>query len=91
VSNLRPTPGPWDARTTTFYGTSIVAVTAITGEHIASVGRPDSGDQRANARLLAAAPQLLEACERVLERDTGLSDTSCDELRAAIRIATGKL
>lgn len=44
----------------------------------------------ANARLIAAAPDLLEACEAVLLRDDVANDEIGDILRAAIAKAKGQ-
>jgi hypothetical protein len=51
----------------------------------------------ANARLIAAAPDLLEACQmlmrQIVEGDTVVfeeSDSACDKIEAAIKKATGE-
>lgn len=55
-------------------------------------GYPDEGSTQANARLIAASPALLAACERAadllasLGYDTG---TTAEECRAAIELARG--
>lgn len=54
------TPGPWR----TEYETRIESGPVVAGKgwRIAEVGRdPESGDWRCNARLIAAAPELLNA------------------------------
>lgn len=61
---------------------------------------PESGAERvANARLIAAAPDLLEACEAVAEvlgklpigdPLIGEAHTACKKARAAIAKATGR-
>jgi hypothetical protein len=54
-------------------------------------GMPDS---KANARLIAAAPELLEACKEALEHFNkyvpGIALDCVDSLRMAINRATGK-
>jgi hypothetical protein len=56
------TPGPWDnnSRRTVVRETS-------TGEWIADVGGHTTPEAHENARLIAAAPELLAAAERVSE------------------------
>jgi hypothetical protein len=61
------TPGPWKAERHGACGAFI-----IDGEHwqdvgIASVNRYDRHDVEANARLIAAAPELLAECERLVK------------------------
>jgi len=49
-------------------------------------------EREANARLIAAAPDLLEACEAVLKRLEGhsqLSDAEFDALESAVTKARG--
>jgi hypothetical protein len=48
----------------------------------------DSERMEANARLIAAAPDLLEACRQSLRR-TSMSDGLRDEIEAAIAKAEG--
>jgi hypothetical protein len=92
-----PTPGPWiiDKRCSTR-----VCLPIENNRGIASTGGYFSNDQdvaeenEANARLIAAAPDLLAACEAALE--DGPHNASCglhlevvDVLRAAIAKAKG--
>lgn len=51
----------------------------------------DGRDVVANARLIAAAPELLEACEACLARDDIADDELGVILRAAIAKARGQL
>ena len=63
-----PTPGPWEARK--FGDTKSVSIYAVSGNlSLASVREP------ANARLIAAAPDLADLCRR--------TQLLFDELRAA--------
>lgn len=55
----------------------------------------DSENQKPNARLIAAAPDLLAACQAALERleasqppANGATETVCKQLKAAIAKAT---
>jgi hypothetical protein len=86
------TPGPWH----TGEGKAATIVYTDIGFAICDAkvfhGRHGQGESNANARLLAAAPDLLEACETALEN---LSPLYCGDhlvitrLRAAIAKATG--
>ena len=94
------TPGPWQIK-------HRVNIIGSTGRSVASAGgyttNTDNGEHilenEANARLIAAAPDLLEACKEAedwLEEHGG--DQNCDpglrgllrQVRSAIDKATGK-
>lgn len=101
------TPGPWEASTPeperqgplTWYNEPW----SISGEngqkHIANISTmfaAEEAEDRANARLIAAAPELLEACKRVLRainwgytEDRMSDDEQAALLSAAIAKATG--
>lgn len=95
------TPGPW--RTVNLTGEFIgieaadgypVARTVIESANLRRVGRRASvpGENQANARLIAAAPSLLEACQRVLawaDRNNTQPRWLYDVLRSAIDKARG--
>lgn len=84
------TPGPWvelhdfDGDYGIFGGPNLVAVT-----------NHDTDEDHANARLIAAAPEMLEALEELLGRVQGLLGGEPAELwckaDAAIRKAKGEL
>lgn len=86
------TPGPWR------YDRCNSSPT--TGEHMIAGGKPGylaevrdcgSGDVSANARLIAAAPDLLEACKAVDEATRGGDyEAAFKAVRAAIAKATGE-
>ncbi len=86
------TPGPWkiiDIPNADSMG--IVPVMRPPGvkprdlEDIASVSKSaEHYDAKANARLIAAAPRLLAACERVLQLQVS---TGADEVWAAVKKA----
>ena len=77
------TPGPWEAEGRDIYGADGFSVAEFDGVFIAreadgrlhpsaagqSIERPDD-EVAANARLIAAAPDLLEALKRVRDLDT---------------------
>lgn len=81
------TPGPWELEIITS-----AYVTACDGTHIADVHHGSTATAKAegsaNARLIAAAPELLEALEFVIR---GVPDTweGVQKARAAIAKATG--
>lgn len=93
----RHTPAPWTIDNRAIYGTN-----GMLKPFIASV-EDDHGDGEtaANARLIAAAPDLLDACRCALADLEGLAEANCfslgdpahltiKELRAAIVKATGE-
>lgn len=105
MSESRHTPGPWklsnDAQ-----GPCIVMHPTLEGVAIASltnIHEPVNGfveieaagapERTANARLIAAAPELLAACETMLAligpHDTGLA-SAANLMRAAIAKAKGE-
>ena len=65
------TPGPW--RTSHHGYPTLYQVHAFIEPGIAGLWSPDgNGEQQANARLIAAAPDLLAACKVALEVIAGL-------------------
>jgi hypothetical protein len=66
MSTFKHTPGPWDAvdkRPDGFTGYSVFSG----NQFVAYVGDSDRVTPvEANARLIAAAPELLEACQKLL-------------------------
>ncbi len=82
------TKGPWNRLTPT---TSIVAED---GTGVATANN-DNVDWPANARLIASAPELLEACKATVRRCTcrieGKGDCqSCEQAKEAIQKAEAK-
>lgn len=104
MSDTKPTPGPWWVDETSYehlevltddhrqyviataadlrdYATGNDAIDAIT---VAAL----DGESRANARLIAAAPDLLEACEALLsavDLDSGRSMRTIADAMAGLR------
>lgn len=69
MTNATHTPGPW-AFTADMYGLDnmrVFGVNDATGNGIANCGYDGRGECKANARLVAAAPDLLETLETLLE------------------------
>lgn len=100
VSNATHTPGPWIAveslaiRTTN--GSTLAQVRwddFWDGDDIAARPRRDDEQAKANARLIAAAPELLEALEGVLRTEDSrfrLSDDDWSVFRQLARSAIAK-
>ena len=104
------TPGPWWlGRDPSHFGslTSITGGSDSTGgiRSVAEVGGLDIDEAEANARLIAAAPDMLEACQSFIARWETLSSESANmmerrdldnlarsatAIRAAIAKAEGK-
>lgn len=94
--NTEHTPGPWSR------ADSVVVTTMETHHYMTwiancSVGGAGSSEQLANARLVAAAPELLDALKDAIELIESLDgkDNSCapmtdiSDLRAIVAKATG--
>lgn len=97
MSNAKHTPGPWVARAglsnwsiTTAYGQRTFAIALINSERV---------EQEVNARLIAAAPELLEALKALMGHDDKIQvaiggnlryvGAFMDRARAAIAKAEG--
>ncbi len=65
------TPGPWKATTCSDNGFSVKGPDGKSVAAYASSGRRDRGEQWANARLIAAAPELLELTKALLDLANG--------------------
>jgi hypothetical protein len=95
MENAKHTPGPWRSeRGNGDYGRN---VTADNGRRI--VCETICAEHEANARLIAAAPELLEALHSILEHSREFGDIEdCetmlarieDKVRAAIAKAEGR-
>ena len=92
-TNTQHTPGPWnvgDDSPNDYEGPIIDtrdrAVAVITIDHETE----STPEDRANARLIAAAPELLAMLERVLDGVLRLPPLDIEQALAAIIKATGK-
>ena len=93
------TPGPWKLHHPTPHDFRILAPSGEAPTTIARLAVAQAGTSRrvnANARLIAAAPELLEACRGIMYAfdgehiDAGEWHAEIDELRAAIAATTGE-
>lgn len=80
MSEVRHTPGPWKITAASFTIKAAAVGTVV-------YGNPDNPNRLADARLIAAAPDLLEALKGVL-RVADRATTEFDAARAAIAKAT---
>ena len=93
MSAIKYTPGPWETR----FGATDQVFVADGGPRICVVMPKHQEPYRAyaedaaNARLISAAPELLEALQRVVKADDdqALDSGDIDVARAAIAKATG--
>lgn len=89
------TPGPWTMHPRFDDGAEVRAIAPVAWCSVAStVGSSgsqsiDAAEARANARLIAAAPDLLRALER-LERLSGSAMMTDDPAREGARAAVAK-
>ena len=83
MENAKPTPGPWIISDS---GQTIIAQSATTAEWgvVASLTRDFSAHWEANARLLATAPELLEALRASAQALSVLSGKATEATRAMI-------
>lgn len=95
----RHTPGPWETLGTLVWApkahANVAAVSALREGNFVAYTRPEIGDPNseeihANARLIAAAPELLEACQRIAADGYGTALGDLEFLKAAIAKAEGR-
>jgi hypothetical protein len=77
---MKPTPGPWGIKTTET-GTKAI-FSGSSGAWVAHTVRHLSSTQEANARLIAAAPDLLESIEGLIE--------ACESMKATFGVIRGE-
>lgn len=92
MNDTKHTPGPWLVRQIHDEQVDVVKGDFPKGHAIATISTWGDAELIANAHLIAAAPELLAACEQAL-RESGCDGDLCgwnwhDIMRAAIAKAT---
>lgn len=82
------TPGPWETLAYISHEQQTDFILVKIGRRVHMVGYSD--EDKANARLIAAAPELLEALEAILEDAFGGMDTLARIQAAEAAIAKAK-
>lgn len=94
MANASHTPGPWgidsDGASVCHLGGPRTICRADTYVPGPRYRKPLDNADRANLRLIAAAPDLLEACRAILSLTTDEPSPAWDLVRAAIRKAEGQ-
>lgn len=93
MEELKFTPGPWFEHRegfSTVYVESKLRDGVI--QEVAACGPTEAGSEQqlANAKLIAAAPELLEALQLIMDGDFYMPKESADAARLAITKALGK-
>jgi hypothetical protein len=87
--NATHTPGPWRVFTTP--AGKIIGIGELTGDGVTDarfcLWRGDSAEAEANARLIAAAPELLAALKGILEDDAHTTSLADQRARWTSRMA----
>lgn len=87
---MKHTPGPWKLKKWNIYGADGYGVTSIPDASPSEGGNPPV--DKANAKLIAAAPQMLEALIAFLtDQDECISGRTSRLCLAAVRKAGGEL
>lgn len=82
------TPGPWETLSFSQHELQTDFAMVKIGKRVHMVGYSD--EDKANARLIAAAPELLEALEALLDYENGIQKAQAEQMaRAAIAKAGG--
>jgi hypothetical protein len=88
---MNHTPGPWTTRESPEHWGRIDVIIHSEDTDVATAWRGGTEANRANANLIAAAPDLLEALEEVLGWETLCPIEVYERARAAIRKARGEV
>lgn len=90
-SEFKGTPGPWRAAIRRGY-VAVMAGPQVATKAIADCRTVDTEypESVANCHLIAAAPDLLEACQFVLDNAGGPPVDMLSKIRAAVRKALGE-
>lgn len=94
MNEFKGTPGPWEVEDNGYFY-DINAVRGTVGNVCSSISWFDNGEHRgpvamANAQLIAAAPELLEALQIIMNSDFYMPKESADAARVAIAKALGE-
>ena len=97
MSTLKHTPGPWEVidraqqhNTDALHRYLIMQPEGNNTFIAKTIKEYDSVDDLSNARLIAAAPELLDALRLVLAHDGALTGADWTAIRAAIAKAEGE-
>lgn len=83
------TPGPWETLSFSQHELQTDFAMVKIGKRVHMVGYSD--EDKANARLIAAAPDLLAALEALLDYENGIQKSIAEQMaRAAIAKAGGE-
>jgi len=87
-NNTKHTPGPWKVSD---YGNDFFVIISDKDYHVAKVGKFGEGGNKANAKLIAAAPELLAFVKKVLPylNATGTNGNHYVKEGAALLIKAG--
>lgn len=84
------TPGPWETLSFSQHELQTDFAMVKVGKRVHMVGYSD--EDKANARLIAAAPELLAALEALLDYENGIQKAKAEQMaRAAIAKAGGEV
>jgi hypothetical protein len=87
---MNHTPGPWTTRESKEHWGRVDVIIHSEATDVATAWQGGTKANRANANLIAAAPDLLEALEEVLGWETLCPIEVYERARAAIAKARGK-
>lgn len=85
------TPGPWGCILTSYHAHDYRLINPNGTPMLLMIEANDHSEQRANARLIAAAPDLLEALTECLQYGAFLPPPIVNVARSALDKATGKV
>jgi hypothetical protein len=92
MEKTKHTPGPWESKKTGY----VMADNCYVAEILCGPDSPDPHEGKANGRLIASAPDLLEAAKILISslvwerKRSGITYAGAEILEAAIDKAEGK-
>lgn len=85
---MKHTPGPWDVREFRVFAVKNDRTVASCGQYFNNQDEGANYDENcANARLIAAAPELLAACEQLIRAEIAPRQISIEGVTAALESA----